>query len=192
MRNLGNINLPISLVSLLLVSVGILVIYSSSKELALQQLIFTGIGIVFFFLVSQIELESLRNLIKPLYIFILIVLVAVLILGIETRGALRWIPLGIFNIQPSEFAKPILILMLAKFWSEHSPNWLNILKSLLWFAPSFVLVFKQPDLGSALTLIAIWLGILLVTHISRGIFFPAPNSLDITSARSTTFRVRIL
>ncbi|OGE27892.1 rod shape-determining protein RodA [Candidatus Daviesbacteria bacterium RIFCSPHIGHO2_01_FULL_40_11] len=166
MRNLGNINLPISLVSLLLVSVGILVIYSSSKELALQQLIFTGIGIVFFFLVSQIELESLRNLIKPLYIFILIVLVAVLILGIETRGALRWIPLGIFNIQPSEFAKPILILMLAKFWSEHSPNWLNILKSLLWFAPSFVLVFKQPDLGSALTLIAIWLGILLVTHIS--------------------------
>src|SRR3989344_4024029 len=166
MKILGSINLPISLVTLLLVSIGILVIYSSSKELALQQLIFTSIGMIFFFLVSQIELESLKNLIKPLYIFILIMLVAVLILGIETRGALRWIPLGIFNIQPSEFAKPILILMLAKFWSEHSPNWLNILKSLLWFAPSFVLVFKQPDLGSALTLIAIWLGILLVTHIS--------------------------
>src|SRR3989338_11574530 len=159
MKILSSINLPIFLSSLFLVSISILVIYSSSRELALQQLIFTLVGVTSFFLVSQLELSSMKNMINPLYILIFILLVAVLILGIETRGALRWIPLGIFNIQPSEFAKPILILMLAKFWSEHSPNWLNILKSLLWFAPSFVLVFKQPDLGSALTLIAIWLGI---------------------------------
>ena len=166
MKILGNINLPISLISFLLISIGILVIYSSSKELAIQQLIFTVIGMIFFFLVTQIELQSIKNLIKPLYIFILIMLIAVLILGFETRGALRWIPLGIFNIQPSEFAKPILILFLAKFWSDRRATWLNILKSLLWVAPFFILVFKQPDLGSALTLIAIWLGMLLVTHIS--------------------------
>lgn len=166
MKILSSINLPISLISFLLISIGILVIYSSSKELAIQQLIFTAIGMIFFFLVTQIELQSIKNLIKPLYIFILIMLIAVLILGFETRGALRWIPLGIFNIQPSEFAKPILILLLAKFWSERAPDWLNILKSLVWVAPYFILVFKQPDLGSALTLIAIWLGMLLVTRIS--------------------------
>lgn len=161
MKLLKSINLPIFLSSLFLVSIGILVIYSSSKELALQQLIFTIVGITSFILISQVELTSLKNLINPLYVLILILLIAVLILGIETRGALRWIPLGIFNIQPSEFAKPILMLFLAKFWSSHSPGWVNILKSLLWTLPLILLIFKQPDLGSSLTLIAIWFGMLI-------------------------------
>ncbi len=160
------INWPISLASFLLISIGILIIYSSSRELALQQSIFVIIGSVFFFLVSRFELRSIKVLIIPMYIFILIMLVAVLILGIETRGSLRWIPLGIFNVQPSEFAKPILILLLAKFWSENSPSWLNIFKSLIWVAPALLLVFKQPDLGSSLTLMVIWLGMLLVTRVS--------------------------
>ena len=146
-----------------MVSISILVIYSSSRELALQQLIFTLVGVTSFFLVSQLELSSMKNMINPLYILIFILLVAVLILGIETRGALRWIPLGVFNIQPSEFAKPILILFLAKFWSNHSPGWINILKSLLWAAPLILLIFKQPDLGSSLTLIAIWFGMLVAS-----------------------------
>lgn len=166
MKILKLFNLPITLSSLLIVSIGILVIYSSSKELAMQQIIFTIIGMILFFFISQFELSSLKHLVKPFYFFIVAMLVAVFILGIETRGALRWIPLGIFNIQPSEFAKPILILFLAKFWSENSPSWRNIFKSLLWFAPIFLLIFKQPDLGSALTIIAIWLGLLLAAHIS--------------------------
>lgn len=166
MKILKLINLPIALSSFLLVSIGILVIYSSSKELAVQQIIFTIIGMFFFFLISQFELHSLKHLVKPFYIFIIVMLVAVFILGVETRGALRWFPLGIFNIQPSEFAKPILILFFAKFWSENYPSWRNIFKSLLWFASVFLLIFKQPDLGSALTIIAIWLGLLLAAHIS--------------------------
>lgn len=166
MKILKLINLQISLSSFLLVSIGILVIYSSSPELALQQIIFTIIGMVIFFFISQLDLLSLKNLAKPLYILMVIMLVAVLILGIETRGTLRWFPLGIFNVQPAEFAKPVLILFLSKFWLEHGPSWRNIFKSLLWFAPPFLLIFKQPDLGSSLTLIAIWLGILLAVHIS--------------------------
>lgn len=160
------INLPISLISFLLISIGILVIYSSSKELAIQQAIFTVIGFIFFIVVSKLELQSIKSFINPLYIFILILLIAVLFLGFETRGTLRWIPLGIFNIQPSEFAKPVLILLLAKFWSENHPSWINVVKSLLWAAPFFLLVFKQPDLGSSLTLMAIWLGVLLATGVS--------------------------
>ncbi|MCR4305774.1 MAG: FtsW/RodA/SpoVE family cell cycle protein, partial [Candidatus Daviesbacteria bacterium] len=155
MKSLSSINLPISLISFLLVSIGILVIYSSSKELAIQQSIFTGIGLISFFLISKIELSSIGKLIKPLYIFILLLLVVVFILGIETRGSVRWIPLGIFNIQPSEFAKPVLILFLAKFWSGRQASWLNILKSLLYSSPLILLIFKQPDLGSALTIMSI-------------------------------------
>lgn len=166
MKILNAINLPISLCSFLLVSIGILVIYSSSPELAIQQTIFTIVGLIFFFLISQLQLQGLKSLIKPMYIFITILLVAVLILGIETRGSLRWIPLGIFNIQPSEFAKPILILFLAKFWAENQPSWLNILKSAFWSAPIILLIFKQPDLGSSLTIIAIWLGMLFASRVS--------------------------
>lgn len=166
MKIQNSFNFPISLISLSLISIGILVIYSSSKELALQQLIFTIIGFGFFFLLSKFELQSIKNLIQPMYIFVLVMLVATLILGFETRGTLRWIPLGIFNVQPSEFAKPVLILLLAKFWSENTPTWMNIFKSILWSSPYILLIFKQPDLGSTLTLIAIWLGMLFVSHIS--------------------------
>lgn len=166
MKILKLINFPISLTTLLLVSVGILVIYSSSKELAFQQFVFTVVGMIFLFGVSRLELNSIRKLITPMYIFILILLLSTLILGFETRGSLRWIPLGIFNIQPSEFAKPVLILILARFWASNSPTWSNIGKSLLWFIPYFLLIFRQPDLGSSLTLIAIWLGMLFATHIS--------------------------
>lgn len=147
-------------------SIGILVIYSSSEQLAVQQLLYGVAGLIIFFLVSQIEPGSIKKLIIPFYFFILFALVGVLILGFETRGALRWIPLGVFNIQPSEFAKPALILILSKFWSEHLPTFRNILKSLLWLAPLILLIFKQPDLGSSLTLASIWIGILLASSIS--------------------------
>ena len=166
MKILNSINWPISLTSILLLSIGILVVFSSSKELAIQQLILTIVGMVFFFLISEFRLQSIKNLIRPMYVFILIMLLITLILGFETRGSLRWIPLGIFNIQPSEFAKPILILVLAKLWSENRPTWLNIFRSLLWTAPYLLLIFIQPDLGSSLTLVAIWLGMLFAARIS--------------------------
>lgn len=166
MRFLNIINWPIALSSFLLISVGILIIYSSSRELAFQQLIYTMIGITIFFAVSQFELSSIKNLINPLFVFMLFLLVLVLFLGIETRGSVRWIPLGVFNVQPSEFAKPALILFLAKFWSKNIPSWINIFKSLFYSAPFILLIFRQPDLGSALTIIAIWMGILISTRVS--------------------------
>lgn len=161
MRFIAALNLPTVLAILLLISIGILVIFSSSKELAVQQTIFAFSGFAIFILITQIDLESIRKIVPFLYFVVLALLVVVLILGFETRGVVRWIPLGIFNVQPSEFAKPFLILLLAKFWSEHNPDWKNILKSLLWLAPGALLIFKQPDLGSSLTIVAIWLGILL-------------------------------
>lgn len=166
MKNQNFVNWPIILSSLLLISIGVLVIYSSSYELAVQQLIFALLGIVVFLIISKLDLQWFYQTIKPLYFLTVLLLIAVLILGFETRGTLRWIPFGIFNLQPSEFAKPILILFLAKFWSEQLPSWLNILKSFFWMAPLFLLIFKQPDLGSSLTILAIWTGMLLAAKIS--------------------------
>lgn len=166
MANLKLINWQVTLVSIFLVSIGILVIFSSSKELAFQQLVYCVLGLFLFFFVSQIDVHALSSLIKQAYILIFVLLVIVLILGIETRGAVRWIPLGFINIQPSEFAKPVLILFLARFWSTNLPSWKNIFKSLLWTLPFAFLIFKQPDLGSSLTIAAVWIGLLFAARIS--------------------------
>ena len=166
MKLVSEINWHVLLSSLLLISIGILIIFSSSRELAFQQLIYTISGLGLFLFISKLDLHSLRKLINPLYFFTISLLITVLILGIETRGSIRWIPLGFFNIQPSEFAKPVIILLLASFWTRKISSWMNIFKSLIWFSPFLFLIFKQPDLGTSITLIAIWVGMLFGSQVS--------------------------
>lgn len=166
MKFFQKLNWPITICTLLLLSIGTLVIYSSSQELAIQQAAFAFVGFLVYIFISQFDYRSVKFFIPPFYIAILTMLLLVSLLGIETRGAVRWIPLGLFNIQPSEFAKPVLILFLAQFWINHNPFWANILKSLLWVLPFILLIFKQPDLGSTLTVLAIWLLMLFASGIS--------------------------
>lgn len=166
MKSVFALNWPIFIISLLLLSFGILVIFSSSIELALQQLAFATAGIFIFFVTSQIDKVFFQKTVNIFYFLIILLLVIVEIVGFETRGSVRWIPLGIFNIQPSEFAKPVLIIFLANFWCNRRSSWKNIIKSLLWVAPVIFLIFKQPDLGSALTVSSIWVGLLLASNIS--------------------------
>lgn len=160
------IDLPITICTVLLLSVSILVIYSSSSTLALGQFIFAIVGMILYFLVSQIDYRTTAGLVKGAYFLVLALLFLVFIIGFETRGSIRWIPLGIFNIQPSEFGKPMMIIFLANFWAGKLTSWINILKSVLILFPIIILVFKQPDLGTTLTIGAIWLGMLFSTKIS--------------------------
>lgn len=163
------LNLPnwqITLLSVLLLSIGIMVIFSSSVDLAIQQLTSATFGLLLFFFFAKFDYRSIKAFIVPSYIFSIILLLIVFILGIETRGSLRWIPLGFFNIQPSEFAKPALILFLASFWSKNIPDWRNIVKSLLYSFPVIFLIFYQPDLGSTLAIMAIWTGMLFGSGVS--------------------------
>lgn len=158
-------DLFITIPTILLISLGVLVIYSSDPKLALQQIIIAVLGLFVYWLFSMVELKSYQEYIKYVYFGLLVLLVIVFILGIETRGSMRWIPLGPFQLQPSEFIKPVIILVLAKFWSNNYPNWLNILKSILIVLPAGVLIFKQPDLGTTLTIIMIWFSILIGSNI---------------------------
>lgn len=159
------INWQLTISSFLLFSTGLLVIFSSSTSLAILQLIFIVFGIIFYLAISQIDYRALGNLISPLFFLVLILLIIVLILGFESRGSVRWIPLGLFNLQPSELAKPILILFLARFFVSKMSNLFNLLRSLLLISPFFLLVFIQPDLGTTLTIGAIWLGMVFATKL---------------------------
>lgn len=167
MRNvILSLNLPITLAIFLLISISILIIYSSSRQLALNQSLFALAGFLIYCAISRIDYRSFKDLLKPIFILNTILLLVVLVLGIETRGSTRWVDLGLFSIQPSEFIKPVIILLLADFWSRHSPTWINIFHSLLWVFVPIILVFIQPDLGTALTISAIWVAMLFAAKIS--------------------------
>lgn len=147
---------------------GITVIFSADKTttLAIQQLVFAVIGLAGYFFVRWFDYRAISSYIKILYWVIVVLLAVTWFIGFETRGSTRWISLGPVNFQPSEFAKPIMILTLAWFWSKNPASWMAILKSGLYALPVFLLVFIQPDLGTSLTIFAIWAGLLVASNIS--------------------------
>ncbi|KKQ67146.1 MAG: Rod shape-determining protein RodA [Candidatus Daviesbacteria bacterium GW2011_GWA2_38_24] len=151
---------------LLLLSLSVTVIYSSSPQLAVSQAIFSLIGIALFFILRSFDFRIFKSLSIGSYLITLLLLIIVFILGFESRGSTRWIDLGFFNFQPSELAKLVLILCLAHFWSVKLPTWKNIGFSLLILLPFTLLIFKQPDLGTALTVTFIWVTMLIAANIS--------------------------
>lgn len=159
-------DLLITIPAILLISLGTLVVYSSDPQLAVQQIIFAVIGLFLYWCISLIDFEGFNSYVNFLYISVLILLVIVFIVGIETRGSARWIQIFGWQFQPSEFAKPILILFLARFWTNHLPTWRNIGLSLLLIAPLVGLIFKQPDLGTALTMAFIWTSMLIGANVA--------------------------
>jgi rod shape determining protein RodA len=97
----------------------------------------------------------------PLYGLNMALLVLVLFIGKETYGAVRWIDLGFFDLQPSEIAKPLIVVTLGCFLARRQEKigslW-TFLLSLLHLLPLVGLVFVQPDLSTSVVLVAIWLG----------------------------------
>lgn len=151
---------------ILILALGITVIFSSNQGLAIQQLIFALIGLCGFFFLRWFDYRALSGFVKFLYITTVVLLIITWVIGFETRGSVRWISLGPVNFQASEFAKPVMILTLAWFWSRNIASWGAILKSALIAFPVFLLIFIQPDLGTSLTILMIWAGLLIASNIS--------------------------
>src|SRR3989338_6192422 len=111
-KSLTQVLLPDLLLTLpivFLLSLSILVIYSSNPILAAQQAIYASIGIILFYLCSLIDFRYYNRSINLFYLGVLILLIITVIIGFETRGSVRWISLGFFQLQPSELAKLSLI-----------------------------------------------------------------------------------
>jgi rod shape determining protein RodA len=100
-----------------------------------------------------------------LYVVMAALLLYVLFFGASGGGARRWISLGVFNLQPSEFMKMALALALATFFAENNRGAQNsgdLLVAGVFVAVAFFLIAREPDLGSAVTLLPIFLGITFV------------------------------
>lgn len=141
-------------------SISLLVISSVNISLVNNQLIFWVIGISAFLISANFAYISWQKLSTPFYIFVILLLILLVFVGSPVRGSVRWFDFGPFRLQPSELAKLSSILLLANFFKDRTAASLkNALLSFFLILPAVFLVFRQPDLGNALVIIAVWLGI---------------------------------
>ena len=136
-----------------------------------RQLLWIVISLVVFFVASVIDWRFLKSggLLAGLFVAIALLLTALFALGHTVRGVQSWLSFGGVSLQPVDFAKLILILVLAKYFSRRHieiANIRHILISGLYAFIIFILVFLQPDFGSAMIIFTIWLGMTAVSGIS--------------------------
>jgi len=130
-----------------------------------KQLLSLIIGLVFMAGAAYLDYNHLKKLAWPLYGAMILILLAVLFIGTTTAGAQRWLSLGPLSFQPSEVSKLILIITLATFFARREEG-VNIFSALVIAGIPFLLIFKQPDLGTALVFIAISVGMLVLAKAS--------------------------
>ena len=134
-----------------------------------RQAAYFAVGIVLMFYVAGRDYSHVRRFAPLLYSTNLFLLFLVRFAGHATKGAARWIKLPIpgmdFKLQPSEFAKVCVILTLSCYVASLGPRirrFPELLKTLLHIAVPMALVMLQPDLGTSLVFLAIWVGIVFL------------------------------
>jgi len=171
----------IVLAAALLVALGLVLIYSGSSRTysgplasfnnpVAKQAVFALIGFGAMLLVSRIDYHHLTHYAWVLYGIAILSLIVILAIGQTSFGSTRWFNVGPLQVQPSEFAKLATILALARFFSEHggdAKELRSLLLSVAIVAPVTLLVFVEPDLGTAIVFAAIWLGVVVVAGVSR-------------------------
>jgi rod shape determining protein RodA len=158
----------------LLVSIaGLLAVYSATysadtetSDYFNKQLFFMMLGILLMITVNYIPVRILQKLAFPFYFFTILLLLLVLFFGVRGHGAERWLAVGSIKIQPSELAKLATVLAISKYLSDREAN-INRIKSLavvstLIIVP-FLLIIKQPDLGTSLVFLALLIPLLFWT-----------------------------
>jgi rod shape determining protein RodA len=158
-------------------AIGILNIYSAvfsigerQFPLYLKQVQWVLMGLFFMMIVFLIDYRIINEGAYVIYGISIALLVFVAFFGYATRGSQRWISLGGFSFQPSELMKLTIILALARYFDDHKSNESYTLKEL--FLPflivlvPFLLILKQPDLGTALIIMIIFASVVFFIGIN--------------------------
>ena len=138
----------------------LLTIWSTVPNLFFYQLAFLIAGLMVMYFFSKLDLRLILSLSTPLYIISVLLLLITLLFGENVRGSTRWLNLGFFSLQTSEVIKPLLILFYANFLSQKKQTTTYFLLALI----PFILILKQPDLGSALALFVIPLVLYIASY----------------------------
>lgn len=149
---------------LLLLAFGLMVILSLDRGAFERQLVFALSGLLLYFALSLIDYRAIKRATVGYYVGIISLLLLLVFAGTALRGSTRWLELSFGQFQPSEFAKLALILLLAFFFEARVRSGISgkdfAVSFLLTLVPT-ILVYEQPDLGTALILLLIWGGLSL-------------------------------
>jgi rod shape determining protein RodA len=162
--------------AVVLAGVGLVAIYSAKYQLyhdngidpyvlVKRQGVALGLGAVGLVTAMLIDYRRLRDFALPLFAGSTLALVALLLFAPETNGAKAWFDIGSFQLQPAEFAKVALVLAMAAYATSargHTLHFGQFFVALLIAGVPTVLVLAQPDLGTAMVMVAIGMGVLLV------------------------------
>jgi rod shape determining protein RodA len=130
-----------------------------------RQGVYAGIGLAAMVVAVFVDPEYYRRYRKPIYVGTLGLMVIVLLTGAVTRGSKRWLDLGFFKFQPSEFGKLFIVLFLAGLLADRAKrigDSKTVLSAIAFAAGPIFLVFVQPDFGTAMVYAAALAGLLFV------------------------------
>ena len=173
-RTLRNLDLLFILITFLLLMASLLILSTASLNVmksdpwhyVRSQTVWIFIGISAAAFIAATDYEKWRTYRWWIYGFNMVLLLSVIFFGDAAKGATRWIPTPFgFNIQPSEFAKIFIILTLADFLADRKGklnNYTDFIMPFLFILPPMLLIFKQPDLGTTLVFVAIFIGMMFV------------------------------
>ena len=157
-----------------LVSAGLITVNSFMSENVLfeKQLIWAALAFLVFFTFSVIDFRFMRRtgVIVVLFTTSVLLLLALFVLGSTVNGARSWFDFGSFAFQPSDPVKLVMILLLAKYFSKRHVEIAHIRHILIsgaYAAVLFLLIFLEPDFGSAVIVGLLWFGMVLVSGISK-------------------------
>ena len=173
---------------LVLLGVGLMILFSAGDQnisLVIRQLIRVGAAFLVLIILANIHPDRMRDLAYWIYALGLLLLIAVLVVGDEGKGAQRWLNLGIVRFQPSELMKIAVPLLVAAYISERPlpPSLLRIAVCLIMILIPSLLISKQPDLGTSLLIAISGLIVIFLSGVSRrfivGIILAATSALPV-------------
>ncbi|HUA32305.1 MAG TPA: rod shape-determining protein RodA [Candidatus Binataceae bacterium] len=165
------------LIVLGLAGIGLISVISASygghkliNPLVIRQVVWIAVGVLALVIAALFDYRALQTYAYPLYVAVVGLLIAVMIAGHATGGSRRWINLGFFHLEPSELAKLAVVLVMVRYLREEPPKggWglrHLIIPALLLGVP-FVLVLKQPDLGTGLILMLITVTLVYISGLN--------------------------
>ena len=133
-----------------------------------KHLIFTIMAFFIMFLISALETSAFKKFIIPLFTVSFIFLALVPLIGIEVKGAKRWLDLYFFRLQPIELLKPFFILVTVKILTlkKLQNTQIKYLFSFFLLSSVIILLIDQPDLGQSILLIASWIATVFISGVS--------------------------
>ena len=156
--------------SLFLSVFGLFNLFGLNQSLFVRQLIFLVLAYIGYFVIKSIGRHFFQLNSRLLYWSFIAVLIITYVVGVEVKGSRRWLDFYFLRFQPSEFFKPFFVLFLSHYLASENVfknNATLFLKSFLYFLVPFFIIFKQPDLGNAVTFLFIYLIIVFFSNIPK-------------------------